>query len=79
MLNNSISHEQVKNAFSVIYNKFYLSNKLDDKRLRTEQEWNKIIEEAKSISKEFNSVFVDDMIKALLLEWDRQEKNIKYI
>lgn len=50
-MKNTMTHEEIKSAFSEIYNSFYLHNRMTGDRTRTDEEWEKIIEEADALRK----------------------------
>ena len=76
-MKNTITHEEIRSAFSEIYNSFYLNNRMTDDRTRTDEEWEKIIEEADILSKKYDSRFVKNMVLALLEEFEYEEKEKK--
>lgn len=73
-MKNTMTHEEIKSAFSEIYNSFYLHNRMTDDRTRTDKEWEKIIEEADALRKKYDSRLVKNMILALLEEFEYEEK-----
>lgn len=75
-MKKTMTHEEIKSAFSEIYNSFYLHNRITDKRKRTDEEWEKIVKEADALSKKYDSYLVKNMILALLEEFENEEKEI---
>jgi hypothetical protein len=75
-MKKTMTHEEIKSAFSEIYNSFYLHNRIADKRKRTDEEWEKIVNEANVISRKYDSCLVKNMILALLEEFENEEKEI---
>lgn len=73
-MKKTITHNEIKAAFSEIYNSFYLSNRIIGPRCRTDQEWADLITQANEIRKKYNCILVADIINALLAEFERQDK-----
>lgn len=69
-----ISHEEIRTAFSEIYNTFYLGNRIDDGRVRTDVEWEKLIRDADFLREKYNSELVTKIVNSLLDEFEEQDK-----
>ena len=76
-MKNTMTHEEIKSAFSEIYNAFYLKHRLKENRPRTEEEWAHLINDAAAIRKKHNSELVTKIINALLDEFEYQDKKMK--
>jgi len=74
-MKNTITHEEIKSAFSEIYNSFYLNHRLKENRPRTEEEWAYLINDAAAIRKKYNSELVTKIVNALLDEFESQHKS----
>lgn len=72
----TITHEEIKKAFSEVYNSFYLNHRLIEERKRTDEEWEQLITDANTIRNKYNSVFVSDMLSAILKEFENEDKGI---
>ncbi len=68
-----MSHEQIKAAFNEIYNSFYLQNRCPTERMRTDAEWEKMIQDAEDICKNYDTVMVRKIVGAVLDEFEREE------
>lgn len=78
-MRETITHEEIKSAFSEIYNSFYLQHRLKEVRQRTDDEWEKLIEDAAAIRKKYNSELVTKIVNALLDEFEYQDKEMNNV
>lgn len=71
-MKQTMLHEEIRDAFSEIYNSFYLKHRIKDRKQMSEETWEKIMEDANVIRNKYNSQFVSDMIIALMNEFERE-------
>ncbi len=77
MARKVIPHEEVKQAFSEIYNHFYLPHRNQGNAARTEQQWVYITEDANRISSRFDSTLVNSMLNAIMAQFDNEDKEMR--
>ena len=71
-----MTHEEIKTAFSEIYNSFYLKSRMKEKQKRTDEEWETIINDANALIQKYDSRFVKNVVLALLEEFEYEDKEI---
>lgn len=75
-MRNTMTHEEIKTAFSEIYNSFYLKSRMKEKQKRTDEEWETIINDANALIQKYDSRFVKNVVLALLEEFEYEDKEI---
>lgn len=75
---NYMPHEEVKEAFNEIYNKFYLKNRRVAGVKRSDEEWESLIDEADYLLKKYDSQLVRKIINGLMCEFECGEKEELY-
>ena len=75
-MKNTMTHEEIKTAFSEIYNSFYLKSRMKEKQKRTDEEWETIINDANALIQKYDSRFVKNVVLALLEEFEYEDKEI---
>lgn len=69
-----MQYEEIRSAFSEVYNKFYLTYRYKGNK-RSDEEWKNIVEQADSIIKKYNnSPLVKHMVLDLLEIFENDEK-----
>ena len=71
---NYMPHEEVKEAFNEIYNKFYLKNRREAGVKRSDEEWESLIDEAHFLLKKYDSQLVRKMLNGLMCEFESGER-----
>lgn len=74
-MRQTLPHEEIKLAFAQVYNVFYLKYRTCDDKKRTDEEWENLIRDASIIRMKFNSQFVNDMLAAVIGEFEREDIN----
>lgn len=73
-MKDTMTHEEIKAAFSELYNKFYLKHRLPPGQERTDEEWQGLMEDAACLRKKYDSILVTNMLNELMDEFERQNK-----
>lgn len=75
---NLLTHEQIKDIFSCVYNQFYLKWRIKDKRVRTDEEIELMLNEADSLREKFNHcTLVDGMLNSLIEQFSEEERMLQ--
>lgn len=69
-----MTHAEIKNAFSEVYNKFYLKYRVTDDKKRGNEEWERIQSDALEITNRYNSTLVLKLVMAVLEEFEEEDK-----
>lgn len=69
------SLEQTKKAFDDVYNKFYSKHKLEKPRMRSDKEWEVIVDQADVMAK--HSTLARNLIIAILGVFENEEESAK--
>ena len=73
-----LTHEQIKNCFSEVYNEFYLKWRLRENHERTDEEIENMINEADALREQFNQcTLVNSMLDALIEQFTSEERQMK--
>ena len=67
-----MEHEEIRNAFSDIYNKLYIPHKKNATDLLSDKDWEEIINKASEINKKYNTILVREIIHSVLGEFERK-------
>lgn len=73
--NDMFLHDNIKNSFSDVYNSFYCRWRLREKRKRTDEEWQAIIEDGNKICGKYNTSLVRNMVEDIMSIWEKQDKD----
>ena len=77
MARKYITHEEVKSAFSEVYNKFYLVYRKKEDTPRSDADWEQLLNAARTIRRKYDSEFVNIMITALIEQFEAEEREQK--
>lgn len=69
------SQEETKKAFWDVYNKFYNPNRLEKRRVRPDEEWEFIVDQAETMAK--HSMLARKLIAAILGVFEKDEEIAK--
>lgn len=75
-MKKTMEHEEIKAAFSDVYNRFYLQHRLKEKRNRTTEEWEKLVLDSSEIVSKYNSELVAKLVIAVVEEFEAEDEII---
>lgn len=73
----TMTHEQIKSAFNDMYNNFYLKHRNKDNHIRTDEEWEELLKEAKELQSKYNGTLARTIMIAILGEFEAEAINQK--
>jgi len=73
-MKETMTHEEIRDAFSDLYNRLYLIHRKKDDKPRSDESWEELIKTANQMNEKYNSLLVRSMVNAILKEMELQEK-----
>lgn len=69
----TMTHEEIRDAVSEVYNSFYLHNRKKGQQKRSVEDWEKINKDAEEIKIKYNSMLVHKILQAFLEEFFNED------
>ena len=75
MNNRALTHDEMRSAFSEIYNMFYCANRKKSDIAKCDSDWSRIIADAHTISAKYDSDIVTQILCSVIKQLEREELN----